>query len=369
MIDAVILISISIFLSILGIGKLSTNKEKNVMEGLNFNLLYLYFCNDIIYFFFFNLSFETYFAANIAITIYKLSILIRTIKLILLGSIHSYILIQTKLRYFPAFIYCFLGGLIGVQLFNLNVFDIIIREGHYFFILKDNLLFSLILTFNILMIGIMMLTQIICNSNITFKKIRRLFILCTIHFILNKVVYLVFFIYPTFSLRYLYSAFFLSFLILVNYLNIRSIEFFIVITNKIYDFSIFHRSGVLLFSYSFEKGEEVEDSMLKGSILIGINHILANFINQKDKLELIKMKNRAITFEYNSKLGYGLLLISKFNNKIISVTVKSFMNRFATEFQELLNKINNEKKIIDTSEFINTKVIMKEYFWSFLQKE
>ncbi|MBN1214749.1 MAG: hypothetical protein JXA99_04830 [Candidatus Lokiarchaeota archaeon] len=369
MIEAIILISISIFLSILGMVKLSANKEKNVMEGLNFNLLYLYFLNDIIYFILFNLSFETCFSASIIIIIYKVSISIRTIKLILLGSIHSYILIQTKLRYLPAFIYCFLGGLIGVQLFNLNVFDIIIREGHFFFILKDNLLFSFILTFNILMIGIMMLTQIICSSNITFKKIRKLFILCTMHYILNKIIYLIYFIYPTFALRYLYSAFFLSFLILINYLNISSIEFFIVITNKIYDFSIFHRSGVLLFSYSFEKGEEVEDSMLKGSILIGINHILANFINKKDKLELIKMKDRDITFEFNSQLGYGLLLLSKFNNKIISKTVRSFMNRFATEFQDLLNKINNEKKIIDTSEFINTKAIMKEYFWSFLQKE
>ncbi|MBY9007285.1 MAG: hypothetical protein KGD63_11060 [Candidatus Lokiarchaeota archaeon] len=369
MIEAIILISISIVLSIVGIFNLYYNQEKYVMEGLDFTLLFLYFIDEIVYFLFFNLSFETVISINMAIFFYKISILIRILKLILLGSIHSYILFQTKIRYLPAFIYCFLGGIIGVQLFILDAFDVSIIENHYFFILKDQLLYSLLLIFNILIIGFMIFTQIRCNSNITFGKMRKLFNMCVIHYILNIIVYIFYFFYPNYNLRYLYSIFFLSFLIFTNYLNIKNFEFFIVVTNKIFDFSVFHRSGVLLYSYNFEKGEEIEDSMLKGSILIGINHILANFIDKKEKLDLIKMQDRDITFEFNSELGYGILLIARNNNKIIIKAVKLFMNKFTLEFRDLLTRINKERKIFDTSEFSNTKNIMEEYFWSFLQKE
>ena len=81
------------------------------------------------------------------------------------------------------------------------------------------------------------------------------------------------------------------------------------------------------------------------------------------------MKDRDIIFEYNSEFGYGILLIAKNKNKIIIKAVRLFTESFTTEFQEILEKINKERKIIDTSQFIKTKDIMEEYFWSFLQKK
>ena len=369
MIDCIILIIISIVLSTIGIVKLLYNKEKYVMEGLNFTLLFLYFIDEIIYFIFFNLSFETSFNISIVNIFYKTSIVIRIFKLSLLGSIHSYVLIESKIKYLPAFVYCFFVGVIGVQLFLSDAFEIFIIEDHYLFRLNNQLLFTLIVSFNIVMIILTSFIQIKYNSNITFKKMRKLFNMFIIHYLLNILMYMMYFFHPIIDLRIVYSIFFLNFLILVDIVNIKGFEFFIVVTNKIYDFSIFHRSGVLLFSYNFERGEEIEDSMLKGSILIGINHILSNFINKKDKLNLIKMKDRDITFEYNSKFGYGILLIAKNKNKIITKAVRLFMEKFTTEFQDILDKINKERKIFDTSQFIKSKDIMEEYFWYFLQKE
>ncbi|MEJ2276564.1 MAG: hypothetical protein P8Y70_02275 [Candidatus Lokiarchaeota archaeon] len=103
----------------------------------------------------------------------------------------------------------------------------------------------------------------------------------------------------------------------MTYTIIFKFDLFIVITNKIYNFIIFHRSGILLFAYDFQSKKEIDDSILKGSILIGINHILTNFRTQRDNLNLIKMKDRDIIFDYDIKHGYAVLLITDHKNKII----------------------------------------------------
>ena len=106
--------------------------------------------------------------------------------------------------------------------------------------------------------------------------------------------------------------------------------------------------------------------MLKGSILIGINHILSNFIDKRDKLNLIKMKDRDIIFDYNDKFGFGLLIIAKNKNKIITKAVKLFMESFLNTYQEKLKKINEQSKIIDISQFNITKNLIEAYFNPFL---
>ena len=94
---------------------------------------------------------------------------------------------------------------------------------------------------------------------------------------------------------------------------------FLVITNKIFDFIIFHKSGILLYSFNFEKDQETDESLLKGSILIGINHILSSFIDKKDKLNVIKMKEKDLLLEYDNKFGYALLLVAKHKNMVIDL--------------------------------------------------
>jgi hypothetical protein len=139
---------------------------------------------------------------------------------------------------------------------------------------------------------------------------------------------------------------------------------FIELTNKIYDFIIFHRSGILLYSYNFETGKETDESLLKGSILIGINHILSNFINKKDQLGLIKMQNRDIILEYDNKHGYALLLTTNHKNSFINKAVSKFMKKFTSINKE---KLNNLTGLIDSSEFRNAKEIILEFFEPFIK--
>ncbi len=366
MIENIILIIIAIVLSIIGMANLFINKDKHVMEGLDFTFIFLYYIDEIIYFFFFNLSFDSIFTIETVNIFYNISIVLRVIKLALLGSIHSYVLIESKIKYLPAFIYSFLSGVIGIQIFLFNAFEITLIQSSYVFRLRDYLLFSLIISFNAIMLIFPAFIQRICSKNIGSKKKRSLFNLCIIYYLIDVFVYIIYFFHPIVNLRYLHSLFFLSFLVFIDIVSLRNFDLFIILTNKIYDFSVFHRSGVLLFSYNFERGEEIEDSMLKGSILIGINHILSNFIDKKDKLNLIKMKDRDIIFDYNDKFGFGILIIAKNKNKTLSKAVKLFMESFLDEYQEILKKINEQSRIIDISQFNMTKNLVKAYFNPFI---
>jgi hypothetical protein len=146
---------------------------------------------------------------------------------------------------------------------------------------------------------------------------------------------------------------------------IRKPSLFLVFTNKLYDFIIFHRSGILLYSYNFQTDKAVDDSLLKGSILIGINHILANFSNIESQLSLIKLSDRGVVFNFNNDLGYAILVIAKHKNKILETAVNEFMKRFSE-----VNRINlkNLKGLIDVSVFKETNEIIKDVFKHYIPK-
>ena len=118
----------------------------------------------------------------------------------------------------------------------------------------------------------------------------------------------------------------------------------------------------------FETGKETDESLLKGSILIGINHILTNFTYKKDQLNLIKMKDRDIVFEYDTYYGYALLLITNQKNAIIENAVKHFMQSFNDLNKDQLKKIENYGQLIDISVFKNAKDLINENFYPYLKK-
>ncbi|MCJ7648098.1 MAG: hypothetical protein MUP85_05755 [Candidatus Lokiarchaeota archaeon] len=126
---------------------------------------------------------------------------------------------------------------------------------------------------------------------------------------------------------------------------------------------MFHKSGILLYSYNFETRQEVEESLLKGSILIGINHILSNFSNLENQVSVIKMSDRDIIFNFNNELGYATLLIAKHKNSILENAVNEFNLNFSKKYFETLT---NLKGLIDVSNFRNTSELVREYFKAYL---
>ena len=203
-------------------------------------------------------------------------------------------------------------------------------------------------------------------SKIRDDKSQKLISIITFQFCFIISLYSIYIITQNIVFRYLYAIVYLIGEILAVYFLIKKPFLFIELTNKIHDFIIFHRSGILLYSYNFETGEETDESLLKGSILIGINHILSNFIDRKDQLNLIKMKNRDIILEYDNNHGYALLLTANHKNTFIDKAVNSFMTKFTSLNKEKLKSLNG---LIDVSEFRNAKEIIIENFEPFIIKK
>ena len=165
--------------------------------------------------------------------------------------------------------------------------------------------------------------------------------------------------------KYFHLIGYLLYCVITTYSIVKKPEFFVDFLNKVYNFIIFHRSGILLYNFNLEKGKEADDSLLKGSILIGINHILSNFINKKDQLNLISLrKHQDIVLEYDNELNYAILLIVKRKNSFIDTAVQLFMNKFSKLYKDKLINLNG---LIDTSTFNNTGEIISEFFGPFLR--
>lgn len=347
----------------MGIYFLVINRDIYILNRIDLAYIALYLVNEAIYFVFFNLSFMN---LDISHIFWKISNISRIFRLSFFGSIHGFVLFQKQYRLLPVFLYSSYGGIISSYLLFSQPFQMEIIGGITIFILIDPLFFIFILSFNLIVIFLLVFTQLMKYSIISFKEIRWVMNIIIINIIANIVSYTLYLLNPTsWFFRILYSLVFLNFLLTGMLIVLKKFDLFVVVTNRIYDFVVFHRSGVLLFSYNLAKDEKIDESVLKGSILIGINHIISNFVNKKDILNLIKMKNREIVFEYN-EYGYALLAIVNHKSKLIERGVQSFIEKFTNKNKDILKKINENSQLIDVSEFKNTKGIIKECFRAFI---
>ncbi len=353
-----------VLFSYIGFYFIIINRDVYILNHIDLVYLSLYLINEGIYFVFFNLSFLNVEGVQV---FWKIATISRIFRLSFLGSIQAYVLLKKWYRFLPVFMYSCLGGIITSYLLLDNPFQKIDLGYTNAFILNDPLFFIFISFFNLVAFSSLFIVQLKGNSNISFKKIKFLMNLIIANLLVNITIYMLFLLNPrSIFFRILYSVVFLTFLFSGIIIMLKKFDLFIVVTNKIYDFIIFHRSGVLLFSYNLAKGKKIEESVLKGSILIGINHILANFADQRDILNLIKMKQKDIIFEYNNEYGYALLAIVNHKSKVLEKTFQSFMQKFTEENKRVLNKISKNSRLIDVSEFENTKSIIEEYFRAFI---
>jgi hypothetical protein len=203
-------------------------------------------------------------------------------------------------------------------------------------------------------------------SRIRDKRSGEMLSFLTFQFCIIISLYSIYIITQSIIFRYLYGIIYLIGAFFAAYYIVKKPFLFIELTNKLYDFIIFHRSGILLYSYNFETGEETDESLLKGSILIGINHILSNLIDKKDQLGLIKMQNRDIILEYDNYHGYALLLTTNHKNVYIDKAVNGFMKKFTSLNKENLENLHG---LIDVSEFRNAKDLILEIFEPYVLKD
>jgi hypothetical protein len=137
---------------------------------------------------------------------------------------------------------------------------------------------------------------------------------------------------------------------------------YLVLTNKIYNINIYHKSGILLYSYKFEKVKLITDSAIWGNILIGLNHILSEFIDEKDKIDVMKTETLDIVVNYNMDYGFAVLVITNQKNDILNKFLNNFIDDFKEKYKNELNEIKDLNKIINITDFKDTKEIIEKNF-------
>jgi len=358
-------LNITILVSILVFGFIYILIHRNRYKtDLNFLLLILmYFISILISFTLFNLSTYTIFNTPVALFIWKISLITNISSIGLLSSIHIIELHkESKYKFIPVIIYVFFGGVIFSLIFIPQSFFIaVIGSDLNYHFLNMPLLIS-ILIFNFSIIITTWLSQAKGIKNFNDRRIGMFFNVFIMFYTLIILIYSLYLLFPGYILKIFYVLLFFVVVTYTLFVIIRNPGLFSVFTNSIYEFIIFHKSGILLYSYNFQTEEEVDDSLLKGSILIGINHILSNFSNMKNQLTHIRMEERGIVFNFDNSLGYAILLIAKHRNKILETAVENFMEQFS---KKNIAQLSNLSGLIDTSSFKDTKKLISKFFSSY----
>jgi len=369
MIVNLILIVLSLSISIVGILYILTHREN---YGSNVNVIFLisiFFFVGIIYCLTFNLAYINIINKEISLFFWKMSLIIGTFSLVLLSSIQSLILEENKIKILPTLLGSLLGGIIITLVLSPDSVDFVHIGDEHIFVINDPTLLLYIILLNIIFIMIGWYFHIKNYFKIRNKELAQKLTLMIALFTFTIFIYCIFILSQGAFLKYIHLFLFLAGSIYVLYSVVKKSDLFIALTNSIYNFVIFHRSGILLYSYNFETGREIDDSILKGTILIGISHILANFKEKQDKLNLIKMKNHDIILEYDIQHGYALLLIANKKTDIIEKLISRFMKKFTEINEEELKKINELSQLIDLSVFKKTRALILEFFKPYILKD
>ncbi|MFX1279212.1 MAG: hypothetical protein ACFFA3_07325 [Promethearchaeota archaeon] len=366
MIFSIILIIISPCISIIGIYYSLLKRE---IFGTYLNtvlniLLYVFF--GIFFLPLYTLSAETSIEESIALWIWKLSLIFWMISISLLSIQQKLIIKIKKISNFPSILYAFIGGIIISLVILPSSIEILQgNDNGYYYRFNNSILLLSIVFFNIFILSLLIFYLFNNLSDLRDKIAGRNLSILTVQFGMVIVSFTLNLFTQITIFKFVYYAVYFIGALFVTYIMYKQPSLFLELTNKLFDFIIFHKSGILLYSFNFETRKETDDSLLKGSILIGINHILANFIDRKDQLSLIKMKDRDLIFEYDNKYDYAILLTTNHKHIFIEKAVRRFMRKFSDLNGE---KLKNMKGLIDVSEFRNAKDLITEMFTPYIKK-
>lgn len=153
----------------------------------------------------------------------------------------------------------------------------------------------------------------------------------------------------------------------VDIMLIKNPEMFFILPNQIFGINIFHKSGILLYSYKInDKKSRDIDSTVWGSVLIGLNHILSEFLDKADKIDVIQTQRSDIVVKYDVELGFALMINTNRKNSIIENLMDNFLIAFKQRYKSELMDIQDLNRIIDVSDFLETKKIIEHHFQLYL---
>ena len=300
--------------------------------------------------------------------LWKLSIICGSLTLGISALINSFLKEYKKIPILPFVFYIsFFGFLIG-SLFSPDSIILINNTSNERQILITNIsrinyLYNTVtgLTISIFQISLIIYfvyISIIMNISARNKRFTKGLIINNLFLGIPILMYIFYIYYQLTIFRELHLIFVWLNLISVCIMLIKKPEMFLILTNKIYYLNIYHKSGILLYSYKFEMEETLIDSSIWGNILIGINHILSEFVDKKDQIDVMQTKMTDIIVNYNNELGFAVLVITNKKNEILKSLMEKFMIDFESRYETELNMIQDLNKIINVSEFEEVKDIV-----------
>jgi hypothetical protein len=323
------------------------------------------------------LSVVLFISPQINILLWKFSIIAWFISLVITSLLFSFFREYKKIKSFPFIFYALLFGLLIGALLSPNSIIIILDISTPSSIsLIDPSQINYILNFatgsiiNVFQILVLFYyLYIAIKINIRSKKKEE-----TLSLFLNAIIFSI-----PITLNALYILFHhtlfreLAIIILwiayfgVSIMFVKKPEIFFVLPNRIYSINIYHKSGIMIYSYNFDDQTDYKtESTIWGNILIGLNHILSEFLDTEDKINVIQTKEADIVVRYEKDSGYALIVITNRKNSIVEDLMKRFSDEFKQKYKNELNEILDINKIINVSEFSNLKDLIEKNFQLYL---
>ena len=315
-------------LSVITIVHIIRHRKKYGTELIAFLLAVTVLTGGIIFSTLFVFSVTFFISYEINVLFWKLSLVSGVISLIISSFVYSFFNEYKKIKPFPFLYYALLLGMLIGALISPDSIELIltISPPSSFSVIDPSLINF---RFNFITGAIIILMQSLITIyflyiasliNIRSKKKEESLplILNTIVFTIPILMNIYYVILQQTVFRELYITLIWITYFAVNFMLINKPEMFFVLPNRIYSINIYHKSGILLYSFNFDKKSGNKDeSAIWGNILIGLNHILSEFIGKKDKIDVIQTKKTDIVVRYEIDYGYALVVITNRKNSII----------------------------------------------------
>jgi hypothetical protein len=358
------------------------NRKNYGTSFMAFLLAATAFIIGVIHSTFYTLSVVFIISEQINVLFWKFSILAWFASLITSSLLFSSFREYKKIKSFPFLFYTLLFGLLIATLlnpesvmFNLNISlpssiifidPSLINYSFNFVTGTIMIFFQIIAIFHYLSIAIIIsirskkkeeVMPVFLNAIVLSIPV----ILNIFYILFNHTPFRVYFIRELFIVILWIAYFGLSVMI------VKKPEIFFVLPNRIYSINIYHKSGIMIYSYNFENQTETKtDSTIWGNILIGLNHILSEFLDKKDKIDVIQTKEADVVVRYEEDEGYALIVITNRKNSIVEDLMKNFSIEFKLKYKNELNEILDINKIINLSEFSGLKGLIEKNFELYL---
>ena len=325
----------------------------------------------------FLLSTLFYINKELSIILWKGSIISEFVSLLIISVIYSFFKKYRKIQTFP-FLYLALwfGLLIGILILPNSIrLTINLSEPIPIFLGDPSVVYYnfgfftglIIILFQAMIIFYLISLSLRINLESKKKGISLPLVINSIIYALPTFMFIIYVINEDPLYRELYIILFWITYFAVDIVLITKPEMFFILPNKIYAVNIYHKSGILLYSYKFEKEIEFQDdSKIWGNVLVGLNYILSEFTDKKDKIELIKTKNSDILVLYENKGGYAVMISTNKKNAIVEALSEKFSEEFSKRYYEELNRIQDLNKLINVSEFEGAKNLIEKNFRLYL---